>query len=133
MHSIVKQLNVDNFLTIAWLNQFIQLHLPDHKTPFVMITTEVNFDEIKIKVKKLIHLHTDLRQENENLKEQNKELLNTTETLKNKITELENQNKLIKLGQVIKTGGTDQNSRNLKLKINEYIKEIDKCLAVLNK
>ncbi len=98
-----------------------------------MIATEINFDEIKIKVEKLIHLHKDIKQENKNLNYQNHQLNQKLEEQKNKISELENQNKLFKLGQVISNGGADQNSRNLKLKINEYIREIDKCLALLNK
>ena len=99
-----------------------------------MITTEINFDEIKIKVEKLIHLHKDSKQENKNLSYQNHQLSQKIEEQKNKLSELENQNKLFKLGQVITSNsGTDQNSRNLKLKINEYIREIDKCLALLNK
>lgn len=99
-----------------------------------MIATEINLDELKLKVEKLINLHTDLRKENRNLKYQQHECTQKLEEQKNKINELENQNKLIKLAQVINSGsGSDQNSRNLKLKINEYIREIDKCIALLNK
>lgn len=111
----------------------MRLHLPYQHKLIKMIATEVNLDELKIKVKKLITLHADLKQENRNLEFTNHELTKRIEIQKNKITEIENQNKLIKLGQVIQGGGSDQNSRNLKLKINEYIREIDKCIALLNK
>ena len=46
---------------------------------------------------------------------------------------LKEQIKTIKLAQSLTTGSSDQNSRLSKTKINEYIKEIDKCLSLLNR
>ena len=46
---------------------------------------------------------------------------------------LKEQIKTIKLAQSLTTGNSDQNSRLSKTKINEYIKEIDKCLSLLNR
>ncbi|CAN5629946.1 hypothetical protein BH11BAC2_BH11BAC2_15530 [soil metagenome] len=45
---------------------------------------------------------------------------------------LKEQLKTIKLAQAL-TGSSDQDSRSLKNQINSYIREIDKCLALLNK
>ena len=98
-----------------------------------MIAVEVNLEELKVKVEKLINLHLELSQENKNLKHYNHELKLKAEEQKNKISELENKNKIIKLGQAMNGNGLDQNPRDLKLKINEYIREIDKCLALLHK
>lgn len=47
--------------------------------------------------------------------------------------ELKEQIKTIKLAQSISTGSGDQSSRQVKMKINEYIREIDKCLSLLNR
>ena len=47
--------------------------------------------------------------------------------------ELKDQIKNIKLAQSLLAGNGDQNSRQTKTKINEYIREIDKCLSLLNR
>ena len=98
-----------------------------------MVAVEVNLEELKIKVEKLINLHLALSRENKNLKLYNHELQQKNEEQKNKISELEDRNKVIKLSQAINGNGSDQNARDLKLKINEYIRELDKCLALLHK
>ena len=98
-----------------------------------MIAVEVNIEELKIKVQKLINSHLELSRENKNLKVYNHELKQQSEDQKNIIKELEDKNKVIKLSQAINGSGSDQNARDLKLKINEYIREIDKCLALLHK
>jgi predicted RNase H-like nuclease (RuvC/YqgF family) len=98
-----------------------------------MVAVEVNLEELKIKVQKLINSHLELTRENKNLKLYNHELKQKVEEQKNKISELEDKNKVIKLSQAINGNGSDQNARDMKLKINEYIREIDKCLALLHK
>lgn len=47
------------------------------------------------------------------------------------IAELEEKNRIIRLGNMV--SGSDQNTREIKLKINEYIREIDRCLALINR
>jgi hypothetical protein len=98
-----------------------------------MIAVEVNLEELKIKVEKLVNLHMELSRENKNLKLYNHELKQKGEEEKIIISELEDKNKVIKLSQAINGNGSDQNARDLKLKINEYIRELDKCLALLHK
>lgn len=99
-----------------------------------MIAVEVNLEEVKVKVEKLVNLHMELTRENKNLKLYNHELKQKNEEQKIKISELEDKNKVIKLSQAINgNGSSDQNARDLKLKINEYIRELDKCLALLHK
>lgn len=98
-----------------------------------MLVAEVSLDEVKTKVEKLINHHKELVKKCRTLEHTNYELSQKIETHKATITELQSQNKIIKLGQAINGNGADQNSRDLKLKINEYIREIDKCLALLHK
>jgi hypothetical protein len=87
--------------------------------------------QLKLKVEKLINLHNRLVNENNQLKlvqnQLNEDLKNSQQQLLN----LEEKNKLIKMAQAV--SGNDQNTRDLKLKINEYIREIDKCLALINR
>lgn len=92
-----------------------------------------NNHKIRLKVEKLINLHQTANHENQKLKKHNNELTVKIEELQNKVIKLEDQNKIIRLGKAINGSGDDQNSRNLKLKLNEYIREIDKCLTLLHK
>jgi len=55
------------------------------------------------------------------------------ESLSRENRELKEQIKTIKLAQSITAGSGDQSSRQIKTKINEYIREIDKCLSLLNR
>ena len=48
------------------------------------------------------------------------------------IEHLKEQLKTIKLAQAL-SGTSDQDTRSLKLQINGYLREIDKCLALLNR
>jgi Mg2+ and Co2+ transporter CorA len=48
------------------------------------------------------------------------------------IKDLEERNKILKLAKSL-NGNTDENISGIKLKINELVKEIDKCVALLNR
>jgi predicted nuclease with TOPRIM domain len=87
--------------------------------------------ELRIKVEKLINLHERLNKENKQLLENQNQLKNSVKDLQRQANELEEKNKVIKLAQMV--SGSDQNSREIKLKINEYIREIDKCIALINR
>ncbi len=99
-----------------------------------MIETAVNMDEVKTKVQKLINLHSGLREEVQQLESLNAKLSRKLEEQKSKHKTLESQHKALKIAKAVSQGdGADQNTRDLKMKINEYIREIDKCLAFLHK
>ena len=77
----------------------------------------------------LFDKYDQLKHENDSLKKENSELKDR----------IEKQNVILdQLGEKVKTlqiargeaGGGDR--KDLKLKINEYIREIDKCIAMLN-
>ena len=75
---------------------------------------------------KLNSLVTELQHKMQTLIYEKEELLNSNRELKEQI-------KTIKLAQSLSTGGSDQPFRQGKTTINEYIREIDKCLALLNR
>ena len=88
-------------------------------------------DQIKIKVEKLIMLHTNLYEQNLKL-EADKQMLETRLNEQNLIlTGLKEKEKISNLAGVINTN--NQDSREVKKQISNYIKEIDRCLAMLNK
>ncbi|MDQ3051237.1 MAG: hypothetical protein M3Q95_10170 [Bacteroidota bacterium] len=87
--------------------------------------------ELKIKVEKLINLHVQLVKHNQQLQLLNNQLIQKDQQQHGRISELEEKIKVIKLAQQL--SGSDQNTRDIKLKINEYIREIDKCLGLINR
>jgi Mg2+ and Co2+ transporter CorA len=60
------------------------------------------------------------------------ELRNKLEQQNEIIKDLEERNKILKLAASLR-GNTDENISSIKLKINQLVKEIDKCVALLNK
>jgi len=97
----------------------------------MMNLNQSQLDQLKLKVEKLINLHEQLVKENQQLKLIQSQLTEEIKRSHHQIADLEEKNKLIKMAQAV--SGTDQNTRELKLKINEYIREIDKCLAMINR
>lgn len=83
------------------------------------------------KIEKLILLHRNLEEEKMRLNAEKQDLLKIVQELKIKQNYLEEQNKAIRLAKDIKEDG--ESSLDLKLKINELVREIDKCLALLNR
>lgn len=94
---------------------------------------------IKAKTEKMLALQQALRQENVQFQEQTKRLKSRVEELENANRKLEYQNKALLLAQSVagseSSPGSENKDRNLaiKLKINELVREIDKCIAQLNR
>lgn len=72
------------------------------------------------------------------IKEQNELLLGDNEQLRKKITELsseykelEEKHRILKLAKSVAT--TDEKTLDIKTKINDFVREIDKCIAILSK
>lgn len=87
-------------------------------------------DFIKQRVSRLQKRNLTLEENNAALKEKNTVLQLQLQEAKKLIAELEAQKKLLKI-----TNGLSQDpraSQEAKLKINEFIKEIDKCIALMN-
>ena len=88
-------------------------------------------DSIEIKIKNLINRYNQVKLENSNLLKNNNDLKLVLDEKNNKIVELQNKVKLMNI-----TKNVDRSKDEVKstrLKINEYVREIDKCIALLNK
>ncbi|NOQ24405.1 MAG: hypothetical protein GQ564_03505 [Bacteroidales bacterium] len=86
---------------------------------------------LKDKVKKLLSLYNDLKAENADLKNQTEK---QKITIKNKETELDflkNKYNKLKLAKSLLASTGD--SHDAKIKINGIVREIDKCIALLNR
>lgn len=64
------------------------------------------------------------------LKRDLKQSRETVGLQKNTIRSLEEKNKLVKIAEAVALSKEDK--RTVKLKINEFIREIDKCIATLS-
>ena len=75
----------------------------------------------------LINDHKTVKGENEVLKSQNQELLQHLKAKEEQIDNFKNKDKITKLVDSVVVSGGD--TTELKQVINEYIREIDKCIA----
>ena len=87
-----------------------------------------SFGSLEIQVKKIIKIKQDLKQANQKLEQKNDFLQNELEKCQNKLEELKERNKILRIAGSSKEG----DNREVKLKINEIVREVDKCIAQLN-
>ena len=90
------------------------------------------------KTTRLIDLCDALQEENDLLKLENESLKVALEAGKAKVTELEEKLKALKLarsleGVVDGETGISEKTLDIKQKINEFVREIDKCIVLLKK
>ena len=83
------------------------------------------------KTSRLIELCSTLQEENKLLKVENQRQQAAILNLKNKETELEEKIRVLKLAKSIE--GTSEKTLDIKQKINEFVREIDKCVVLLKK
>lgn len=93
-----------------------------------MADFNVLVNAIENKVKALIEQNEALKNEVEKLRstcERDQQQLGLKDK---KIEELTEKNKILRIA----TGGNEGDNREIKLKINEIVREVDKCIAQLN-
>ncbi len=82
------------------------------------------------RVGQLADSRTTLMVENQQLKTRNGELEHALDEQKNVLTELEEQNKVVKIAKAVTEDDDDR--REQKKRLNELVREVDKCIALLN-
>lgn len=82
------------------------------------------------KIKKLITLHQNLKEDNAQLISEINELKRINDHQIALIDNLKGRNEIIKITDSI-TNTTE--TKEIRSKINEFVREIDKCIALLNK
>ena len=87
--------------------------------------------DLKQNTQHLFGLHHQLEQENKMLQEELEELRKKIESLEQERLELGQKNEQLKIANQLLSGNED--NREAKQKINSLIREIDKCIALLNK
>ena len=97
------------------------------------MSLHLRLDILIAKTTHLLHTNNKLQLSNINAENELKKLLLQLEDEVNKNAELNNKIKIIKLAQNIGTGDSQNaNIIEMKRKLNEYIKEVDQCIIMLN-
>ena len=86
---------------------------------------------LEVKIGQMISLHKTSVASIEELTREKNELTELVNRQKSEITALTEKVKMIKLAKSV--GGSGDESAKFKLKINEVVREVDKCIAMLNK
>lgn len=84
---------------------------------------------IEDKLRKLVTRYTEVQQKLNHAQEEIKFLEGLVDEKEQQIKNFQNQENIVKIVNTI--AGNPANSTELKLKLNEYIREIDKCIAYL--
>lgn len=88
----------------------------------------INFE---FKVKQIVAKHEALKQENSQLQAKTKDLEESINQLRKEYQILEQKNENLKLAKIF-IPSEDEN-KNAKNRIQKLVREIDKCIALLNK
>jgi 3-deoxy-D-manno-octulosonic-acid transferase len=83
------------------------------------------------KTARLVELCAALQEENDNLKLDNQSLQVAVETSKKLSSELEERVQALKLARSLE--GDSEKSLDIKQKISEFVREIEKCIVLLKK
>ena len=95
------------------------------------MTTADQLDKVITRTERLIELCSALQEENDLLKLENQSLNTAVKVSKDKIDELEQKLKVIKMAKSFSE--TNEKTLDIKQKINEFVQEIDKCIVLLKK
>lgn len=87
--------------------------------------------EIRQKFKEIINNYNKIKQRNLELEEENKNLKTTINLLNKKIQEFEDKELKKNLAKTILA--TSKDSHDVKIKLNKIVRDIDRCIALLEK
>ena len=88
-------------------------------------------NNIEVKLGKLIAKHQQLSNDKLLLTQANNDLSDKLKIKEDEITTLQDKIKLMNISKSVET--SKEEIKASRLKINEYVREIDKCIALLNK
>ena len=88
-------------------------------------------NNIEVKVGKLIAKYDQLNAEKLDLQRNNNTLNVRLQDKESKIADLQDKVKLMNISKSV--DASKEEVKSTRLKINEYVREIDKCIALLNK
>jgi polyribonucleotide nucleotidyltransferase len=86
--------------------------------------------ELENKLKKLVDLHLNLKEKNKRLINENEELKKNIEDKNNTIINLKDKNNIEIIANQL---GKNTKNKETRSKINELVRDIENCIALLNK
>jgi cell division septum initiation protein DivIVA len=86
---------------------------------------------IETKVDMLLEYCDALKEQNQILLSENESQKKKSEQLYTQLKELEEKHRILKLARSV--AETSEKSLDIKAKINDFVREIDKCIAILTK
>lgn len=89
-------------------------------------------ESIENKVNNIISLYNSLKKEKEEILEENAKLRSDISERDKSIKSLEEKINLLRISKSVGALDVEKNMESRR-KINEYVREIDKCIALLNK
>jgi len=89
-------------------------------------------ENIEKKVSKLIQLYQSVEKKKEEILTENDKLQSDLSDKDETINKLKEKIKLLRITKSVSAQDDDKNKES-RQKINEYVREIDKCIALLNK
>ena len=87
--------------------------------------------DLKNKINKILSLYEKVKSENADLKKENDALLEDIKKKKHYIEDIEQKYENLKMARAMEISEGD--SEEAKVKIKRIVREIDKCIALLNK
>ncbi|MBG6235630.1 regulator of replication initiation timing [Pedobacter sp. CAN_A7] len=96
-----------------------------------MTSVADQLDTVLQKTARLIELCNALQEENDLLNAENQSIRKNLDAEKVKNSTLEEKMRVLKLAKSLE--GTSEKSLDIKQKINEFVREIDKCVVLLKK
>lgn len=93
------------------------------------MSLDQQFNSINDKLQQLLKQYNRLQKENEQLKEELQQVRNTETATQQKMEELQQQVSILKVasGEL-----NEKDKKEFEKKINQYIREIDKCISFLS-
>lgn len=88
-------------------------------------------DQVLDRTQKLVDLSKALQEHNDLLNLENQSLKVALETSENKRKELDEKLRVLKMAKSLE--GSSEKTLDIKQKINEFVREIDKCIVLLKK
>lgn len=96
-----------------------------------MLNQEEIIHSLKEKIKDIFSVVEQLKLTNKALYKEKEELLETIRSKDKKINELESKYNTLKLAKSVIASSGD--AHDAKIKVNRIVREIDKCIALLNR
>ena len=89
------------------------------------------FEQLQLRIRQVVELYQKERIENEQLKKKSIELEEKLKFDDNRLNDLEEKYNKLKISKALIASSNDVH--DAKLKVNRMVREIDKCIALLNR